>query len=84
MILSLALLRHSARFIDREAILDLGFNHDPMTSIRALKRRGLIYPPKPRKAPGIYQLTEAGEHVYQLCVIAGLLDSFTEKLKEIA
>jgi hypothetical protein len=48
----------------------------------ALEKRGLVRAPDARW-PGLYELTEAGEHVYALLEIAGLVQA-TERQLEAA
>lgn len=46
--------------------------NDTVGPAKSLERRGLIYAPD-KKWPGIFCLTEAGEHVLELLKIAGVI-----------
>ena len=52
-------------------------------SADALIRRGLAHAPNPKKQ-GILELTEAGEHVYELLKISGQVQPLEETLSETA
>lgn len=77
---------HSSRMVDgklkapdeefdnREQWLALGCaRYDFVTTGRALEARGLIHSPHERW-PGIYELTEAGNHVFELLKLAGMVE----------
>lgn len=51
-------------------------------SADALLRRGLAWAPDPQK-PGILELTEAGEHVYELLKISGQVQPLEASLLEV-
>lgn len=47
----------------------------------SLEKRGLVWSPD-ANAPGLYRLTEAGEHVYALLEIAGLVSPLMAKIEK--
>ena len=49
----------------------------------ALQKRGLVWSPDADN-PGIYKLTEAGELVYSLLEIAGLVQASERQLEKVA
>lgn len=57
----------------REIFIATTGRYDPVGAGRALERRGLIWSPYP-KWPGIFCLTDAGRHVFELLKIAGLIE----------
>lgn len=78
MILKLVAVKNGQHHVDlwRAA----GFADATVPSGWALKKRGLVHSPD-AKAPGLYELTEAGEHVYSLLEIAGLVQATERKLQ---
>jgi hypothetical protein len=59
----------------------LGMHSVGVGAGRNLESRGLIYAPDP-EWPGLYKLTEAGEHVFALLQIAGLVQRITDKIPQ--
>ena len=61
----------------------LGMRDTAVGAMRQLERRGLCYAPDP-EWPGCMKLTEAGEHVFKLLQIAGIIDPIAESIKGTA
>jgi hypothetical protein len=69
----LAARRKPMRSKDRDIFVTVVGRYDPVTTGSALLRRGLIWAPYP-DWPGIYCLTDAGVHVFELLKLAGLVE----------
>lgn len=59
----------------------IGLNDTAVAAARALIERGLIVAPDP-VWPGRYEMTAAGEHVFALLEMAGLVQRIETKLAE--
>lgn len=60
----------------------MGLRDTWVSAARCLVERGLIMAPDP-EWPGIFVLTEPGEHVLALLQIAGIVEKITTKMGEV-
>jgi hypothetical protein len=65
---------HDEYMANRKRFVAVCGRYDTVTCGNALLRRGLIWSPY-EKWPGIYCLTDAGKHVFELLRIAGLVEA---------
>lgn len=72
MIVAMAQIANEAPKHCGDSFWAVGAPDTAVPAMRALELRGLVYAPDP-KWPGAKQFTEAGQHVFELLKISGLI-----------
>ena len=73
MVICLACTAGVADIYSRDIFTAFGSYDTAVTSRQALRKRGLIQKMRGQEKEGIYELTEAGKHIFELLKIAGLV-----------
>ena len=64
----------------RDSFRALGMPSNFISGLRGLLERGLVFAPDPEN-PGICEFTEAGQHVFALLQMAGLIQRIEDKVR---